>query len=208
MKCPQCDQQLFDHADQCPHCGFLHAHDHQWLIDLPRQCSLFSDHAGLLKLKERQAVTRLLMQFAQRFPGRFLALMTVCLPVEANFSVSALAIMNRCRFEETRWLDADAGLLLLIDMEQKQATLVYGYHWEGLLDDADVEKCLARGCEHWRAGRYLFGIKATIEALEKIIIRRHRQQNEPQKTSFLPNWLRMKIGHLSDQDQEQRGGSS
>lgn len=141
-------------------------------------CSLLSDEAGLLRFRERKQIKRMLEKFAWRFPGRFLAVMTVSQASAQQCALVALAALNRSRFTEIAGLNSDAGLLLLIDIEKRQATMVHGYLWESHWSEADAAFCLEKAQHHWRNGAYLSGLIAVIGSVEKTLVRRHRRLSQ------------------------------
>jgi uncharacterized membrane protein YgcG len=150
---------------------------------------LLHDQAGLLKLRERQQILRQLRRFRVKFPGCFLAVITTALSSGQDHRRAGLALMNDSSWSDVDHLHADAGLMLLIDIEKKQASIVLGYQREHDISEQEVSRILAQGQLHWHEGRYYAGISVAIAAIEKVLIRRHRRlQRIPQQATLL-SWF-------------------
>jgi hypothetical protein len=203
MKCPQCEKWLLDHADECPHCGYFYRASSAELVAHPPSCSILTDQAGLLRFKERKQVKRLLEGFMQRFPGRFLAVMSMSPSPHEQSALAGLSWFNRCHFTEAGELSSAAGMMLLIDIEKKHALIVPGYLWEEHWTEEDSQFCLAKGQQHWSEGLYLAGVLATIAAIEKTLVRRHSRLHQTSWWDGLPNRL-LRRGAASSK----RGGAS
>ncbi|TAE93011.1 MAG: hypothetical protein EAZ81_01365 [Verrucomicrobia bacterium] len=203
MKCPQCEKWLLDQADECPHCGYFYRASSSELMAHPPSYSILTDQAGLLRFKERKQVKRLLEAFMQRFPGRFLAVMSIAPSPHEQAALAGLSLFNRCHFTEAGELASAAGMILLIDIEKKHALMVYGYLWEEHWTEEDSQFCLAKGQTHWSEGLYLAGVIATIAAIEKILVRRHRRLHQTSWFDWRPKKLPRCVAASS-----KRGGSS
>lgn len=110
--------------------------------------------------------------FSRRFPQLFVAIHTGRPGPVTELRSYGLWLLNRSIFDDLPpEMSNEAGVLLIIDPENKAAALTFGYLVEPYLREADTFDCLARAHGHWLEGRFADGIIRVLGHLEKVLIR-------------------------------------
>ncbi len=175
MKCPRCVQKIHRGAESCPRCGFsLHDAD-ELFADVPVHLPALADRAGLLRLAERNRVSRAMRRFTSRFPELFFAVYTGVFRDHESLRVCGFWVLNRIRLENHSDLANESCVLLVMDAERKAATLSFGYHFDAYLNEDDTFFCLSKAHPHWLEARYGDGIEALMGALAQILAKRSVQ---------------------------------
>ena len=73
MRCPRCVQKIHQAAISCPHCGFTVEHADELFGNEDVVISKFSDPAGVLRMKDRKPMRKLLARFEKKFPQLFVS---------------------------------------------------------------------------------------------------------------------------------------
>lgn len=158
----------------CPCCDFTISDLGNDFLAMPVRCHSLDDRAGLLKWKERQKVQLALKRFRKKFPQGFVAVQSVSLPDAKDLALASFWLLNHASFEDLSNENNESGWLLLIDIKHKQAMLSCGYRWEPFFSEANARHCLEQASSAWLEGRYAQAILITIQALEKHLVRLHK----------------------------------
>jgi uncharacterized membrane protein YgcG len=151
-----------------------------------------ADRAGLMRLAERRRVQAAMDQFSARFPELFFVVYTGVFRQTESLRIFGFWLLNRAVFEDVPDVKNDAGIVLVIDVERKSASISFGYQLDAYLDEDDTFQCLSKAHPPWLEGHYDLGIVALLRMLEKILQRKCQQaQRDPQKFAqkvMPPQW--------------------
>lgn len=170
MKCPRCVQSIHRSAPECPHCGFS-------LPDLDdvngsRELSLerLSDVAGVLRLKERHKLVRCLDEFQRDFPQLFFSVYCGALDDMTNIRQYGIWLLNHSSYRDTMPSHTnDRGVLLLVDMNSKVASLTFGYMLDPYLTENETFDMLAKAHPHWLQGNHMKAVRVIVKQLSRVL---------------------------------------
>jgi len=178
MRCPRCVQGIHRSAAQCPHCGFA-------LSDLDEiygadEVSLkrLTDVAGALRLRERRKLEHELDLFQLSFPQLFFSIYYGALEDRTNIRQFGLWLLNHAAYEDLEISRPnDGGVLLLVDLNTKVASITFGYLLDHYLSEEDTFNVLAKAHPHLLQGNYLKATLIIIKQLSRILRKKSRQAN-------------------------------
>lgn len=178
MKCPRCVQRIHRSAAQCPHCGFsMHDLVAQYGAGEVRMRRL-SDAAGVLRLNERRKVEKWLDQFEASFPQLFFSVYYGALDEMSNIRQFGMWLLNHGAFEDVDLSRPnDGGVLLVVDVNSRTASISYGYLLDTYLTENDTFKALSVAHPYLLQGNHLRGLKVILKKLSAILRKRARQAN-------------------------------
>ena len=103
-----------------------------------------SDAAGVLKLTERKKANVWLKDFEERFPQLFFSVYYGALDEISNIRQFGMWLLNHGAFEDVDLSRPnDGGLLLIIDVNSRTATISFGYLLDEFLTENDTFKILS-----------------------------------------------------------------
>lgn len=176
MKCPRCVQRIHATAAQCPHCGFS-------LSDLDEEfgreevlLARLSDKAGALRLRERTKLHQWLVGFEKSFPQLFFSVYFGALQPNVSIRSFAFWLLNRGAFHDidvTR--PNEGGVMLVIDVAEKSATLTFGYQLDGFISDDVSFDILAAAHPFFLQEQYLAGCQVVLKKIVKHLRKQSRR---------------------------------
>lgn len=176
MKCPRCVQYIHRGAEICPHCGFS-VRDVDELFgfeDIKLSC--FTDAAGVFRKKERECVAKVVERFNKQFPELFIAVYFSALGDATSIRQHAFWLLNRSIFEDTGSERLNSGgVILLVDVASKEATISYGYRVEPYLNEEDTFRMLSAAHPSFLQGQYLQAVSSIGKKLAAHLRKRSRQ---------------------------------
>ena len=175
MKCPRCVQKIHRGAELCPHCGFS-VLDLELLYGAEEvHMSRLSDLAGVLRLKERHKAVALLDQFEKVFPQLFFSVHFGALDERANIRQFGMWLLNKAAYEDVDiGKPNDAGILLVVDVNSKSATISFGYFLDRFLTEEDTFQILSKAHPYFLQGSYLKALKVILHATVKVLKKRSK----------------------------------
>ncbi len=163
----------------------------------------FADVAGVLRMKEREPMRRVLERFEARFPQLFVAVYLGAFEDLNNLRQFGFWMLNRAAYED---VDLDRpnenGILIVVDVNGKSAAITYGYALMPYLDEDSTFAALSAGHPLFLQSNYLAALTAVVRKLEKTLIkgwRRVRRDPEsvlarsgqtPTRVSQMPEGIR------------------
>ena len=182
MRCPRCVQKIHRSAAQCPHCGFVLSDLDDLYGSGEVRLRRLSDVAGALRLKERQKLERLLDEFQTGFPQLFFSVYYGALEDRANIRQFGLWLLNHTAYED---LDIsrpnDGGMLLLVDLNTKVASISFGYMLDSFLTEEDTFNILAKAHPHLLQGNHLKAASVIVKQLSRVLRKKSRRAILQQK---------------------------
>lgn len=131
-----------------------------------------SDLAGVLKRKERHSLKKELRLFEASFPQLFFCAHMEALEPLTNIRQYAFWLLNRGAFEDVEVTRAnEGGILLMIDVSGKSATLSFGYFLDSILTEEMTFELLSQAHPYLLQGQYLKAILLIVRRLRRILIR-------------------------------------
>ncbi len=172
MKCPECLNRIYDHAEECPHCG----------MTLERLSPKFEgirnevrdgihDAAGALNLDMRKKMRALIEKCEKQFIGLSIAVSFVDLKENQTLMEYGFWILNRGKFfrgslEFSELADGRGRVILLVDMKSKQVSLTHGYYFDGYLRDKEILEVLSCGHASLLEGELVQGCEQILTELK------------------------------------------
>ena len=176
MKCPRCVQKIHPGAASCPHCGFTMAHADEVFGTEDIKLKKFSDVAGVFRMKDREPIRKVLEDFETKFPQLF-----VSIYLGAFDDVNSLRQYGFWMLNRTNYVDVDSqrpnatGILILIDVNAKSASITYGYALMPYLSESTTFAALSAGHPMFLQGDYPGALKAVIQKLDALLVKGWRR---------------------------------
>lgn len=176
MKCPRCVQRIHRSASQCPHCGFaMRDLDDQYGAGEVRLRRL-SDAAGVLRMKERRKAERWFDQFETSFPQLFFSVYYGALDGRSNIRQFGMWLLNHGAYEDVDITKPnDGGILLVVDVNSKVATISFGYLLDFYLTEDETFRILSKAHPDLLQGNHLKALEVVIKKLTFILKKKSRQ---------------------------------
>lgn len=176
MKCPRCVQNIHRRAAQCPHCGFALADlDDMYGTDEVRLRRL-SDMAGALRLRERQKLERIMGRFEQTFPQLFFSVYYGALEEVASARQFGMWLLNHAAYDDVDISRPnDGGILLVVDLSKKMASITYGYMLDPYLNEDETFHILAKAHPDLLQGNHLQAASVIVRQLTRVLKKKSRQ---------------------------------
>ena len=134
-----------------------------------------SDAAGVLKLKERRGAEKLFGQFEKYFPQLFFSVHFGALDDRVNIRQFGMWLLNKAAYEDVDiGKPNDAGIILLIDVNSKSATISFGYFLDPYLSEVDTFSILSKAHPYLLQGNYYKALCVSVKGLIKILRKRSR----------------------------------
>ncbi|MDF1714462.1 MAG: TPM domain-containing protein [Akkermansiaceae bacterium] len=176
MKCPRCVQKIHPGATSCPHCGFAMEHADEAFGTEDIKLKKFSDVAGVFRMKDREPMRKVLENFETKFPQLF-----VSIYLSAFEDLNSLRQYGFWMLNRTNYVDVDSqrpnatGILILVDVNAKSASITYGYALMPYLDENSTFAALSAGHPMFLQGDYPGALRAVIQKLEALLIKGWRR---------------------------------
>ena len=168
MKCPRCVQRIHRAASSCPHCGFTIEHAEALFGADDVVLQKFTDAAGVLRMKEREPMRRILERFEARFPQLFVAIYIGAFEELQSLRQFGFWLLNRAAFEDVE-LDRpnENGILVVIDVKAKSAGITFGYSLMPYLSEDSTFEALSAAHPALLQSHYLEALGTLVKRLEK-----------------------------------------
>lgn len=182
MRCPKCVQQIHRSAHRCPHCGF-------GLSDLDDVYGAkgglipkLNDAAGVLRMRDRRRVSAWLSRFEKHFPQLFLSVYCCALDDGSNIRELGLWTLNHSTFKDVDDSRSQkGGVLLVIDVSSKVASISYGYALDSILNEENTFEVLAKAHPYLLEGDYVKALHLIIKRLT-VLLRKKASVTRHSKT--------------------------
>lgn len=137
-----------------------------------------SDAAGVLRMKERRSAEKWFEQFEANFPQLFLSVYYGALDEMSNIRQFGMWLLNHGAYEDVDLSRPnDGGILLVVDVHAKVATISFGYLLDVYLTEDDTFKILSKAHPHLLQGNHLKALRVIINMLSAVLRKRSRQAN-------------------------------
>ncbi len=160
-------QKIHQAATSCPHCGFTVEHADELFGDQDVVLQKFSDPAGVLRMKERKPMRKLMERFEKKFPQLFVSVYLGAFEEMTSIRQFGFWLLNRAAFTD---VDVDRpnenGILIVVDVTGKTAGITYGYSLLPYLDDESTFDALSAAHPYLIQGEFLQSIDHTIRKIE------------------------------------------
>jgi uncharacterized membrane protein YgcG len=132
----------------------------------------FTDQAGVLRMKEREPMRRILERFEAKFPQLFVSVYLAAFEDLTSLRQFGFWMLNRAAYEDVDLARPNAcGILIVVDVNSRQASITYGYALNPYLDEDSTFGALSAGHPMFLQSDYLGALRAVIRKLEGILIR-------------------------------------
>lgn len=176
MKCPRCVQKIHPGATSCPHCGFAMEHADEVFGTEDIKLKKFSDVAGVFRMKDREPMRKVLEDFESKFPQLFVAIYLGAFDDLNSLRQYGFWMLNRTHYVDVESQRPNAtGILILVDVNAKSASITYGYALMPYLDERSTFSALSAGHPLFLQGDYPGALKAVVQKLESILIKGWRR---------------------------------
>jgi len=172
MKCPRCVQSIHRTASSCPHCGFgmWHADERYGAEDVSLE--KFTDAAGVLRMKERDPMRKVLDRFEAKFPQLFVSVYLGAFDELDNIRQFGFWMLNRADYVDVdRERPNENGILILVDVNSKSASITYGYALLPYLDEETTFAALSAGHPAFLQGDFLEALTTVVHRLEGYLLK-------------------------------------
>lgn len=177
MKCPRCVQSIHRAASSCPHCGFAMWHADEMFGTEHVNLHKLTDAAGVLRMKEREPMRRVLEKFERKFPQLFIAIYLGAFEELESIRQLGFWMLNRAEYVD---LDDgerpnENGILILVDVNSKTASITYGYALLPYLDEKMTFSALSAGHPSFLQGDFLDALTTVIHKVESFLLKGWRR---------------------------------
>ncbi|MGJ8696166.1 MAG: TPM domain-containing protein [Verrucomicrobiaceae bacterium] len=126
-----------------------------------------SDAAGVLRMKEREAIRKVLQGFEHRFPQLFVSIYVGAFDEIPSLRQFGFWLLNRSAYTDVG-VDRpnENGILLVVDVNGKTASLTFGYALMPYLDEENTFEALSAAHPFLLQGEYLKSFKVIVQRIE------------------------------------------
>ena len=132
----------------------------------------FTDAAGVLRMKERGPMRKVLERFEAKFPQLFVSIYLGAFDDLDNIRQFGFWMLNRADYVD---LDRDRpnenGILILIDVNSKSASISFGYALLPYLDEDMTFAALSAGHPSFLQGDFLNALTTVVQRLEGYLLK-------------------------------------
>jgi len=170
MKCPRCVQRIHRAASSCPHCGFTVEHADALFGKDEVVLQKFTDAAGVLRMKEREPMRRLLEKFEAKFPQLFVAVYIGAFEELQSLRQFGFWLLNRAAFSDVDLeRPNENGVLVVIDVKAKSVGITFGYSLMPYLSEKTTFEALSAAHPSLLQSEYLGALRLILGRLEKTL---------------------------------------
>lgn len=127
----------------------------------------FTDAAGVLRMKEREAIRALMERFEKKFPQLFFSIYVAAFDEIPSLRQFGFWLLNRAAYSDVGVnRPNENGVLLVIDVNGKAAAISFGYSLMPYLDEDNTFDSLSDAHPFLIQGEYLKAFKAVIKRTE------------------------------------------
>ncbi|MDB4265356.1 TPM domain-containing protein [bacterium] len=132
----------------------------------------FTDAAGVLRMKDREPLRRVLDRFERKFPQLFVSIYLGAFEDVESLQQCGFWMLNRAAYVD---VDLDRpnenGILILVDVNAKSAAITYGYALLPYLDEDTTFAALSAGHPSFIQGDFAGALATVIKKLEACLIK-------------------------------------
>ncbi|YCM44115.1 TPM domain-containing protein [Verrucomicrobiaceae bacterium 227] len=170
MKCPRCVQRIHRAASSCPHCGFTVEHADELFGADDVVLQKFTDAAGVLRMKEREPMRKLLEKFEAKFPQLFVAVYIGAFEELQSLRQFGFWLLNRAAFSDVDLeRPNENGILVVIDVKAKSVGVTFGYSLMPYLSEDSTFEALSAAHPSLLQSEYLGALRLVMGRLEKTL---------------------------------------
>lgn len=164
----------------------------------------FTDAAGIIRMKEREPMRKILERFEARFPQLFVSIYLGAFEELESLRQFGFWMLNRAAY-----VDVDLerpnenGILIVVDVNAKNAGITFGYALLPYLDEDSAFAALAAGHPSFLQGHYLEAIATVIQKLEGTLIKGWKKvKKDPESILAEGGQNPKRVGELLQRPQE------
>jgi len=132
-----------------------------------------TDAAGVLRMKEREPMRKILERFESKFPQLFVSIYLGAFEDLQSLQQFGFWMLNRAEYAD---VDPERpnenGILIVVDVNAKTAGITYGYALLPYLDEDSTFAALSAGHPSFLQGHYLGALGTVIKRLEGTLMKR------------------------------------
>jgi len=126
-----------------------------------------TDSAGVLRMKERAALRKLMEGFERRFPQLFFSVYIAAFDELPSLRQFGFWLLNRAAFSDVELARPNEnGILLVVDVNGKAAAITFGYALMPYLNEDNTFDSLSAAHPFLLQGEYLKAFKTIISKTE------------------------------------------
>ncbi len=173
MTCPFCNQKTHDTAETCPHCGRDAEFLDEYYQHINKEIFMFNDAAGIFKASERKKIEKQISKFRKEFPDCFLTVHAVGLLNNENVQSYGVWALNCPDYQNfPTGASSDSGVSLILDVNNKQVSLSFGYQLEPYFEHKAAFKILASAHPHLTEVNYSAALLTIIKKLRSSLMKK------------------------------------
>lgn len=135
-----------------------------------------SDAAGVMRMKDRRRVEKWFDQFESHFPQLFFSVYYGSLDEVTNIRQFGMWLLNHAAYEDVDLSRPnEGGVLLVVDVDSKVASLSFGYLLDVYLTEDDTFRILSKAHPHFLQGNYYKALRVIMNMLSAVLRKRSRQ---------------------------------
>ncbi len=161
----------------------------------------FTDAAGVMRMKEREPMRRFLKRFEARFPQLFVSIYLGAFEELQSIRQLGFWMLNRAQYVD---LDEgrpnENGILILVDVNSKSASITYGYALLPYLDEKMTFAALSAGHPAFLKGDYREALTLVVAKLESYLMKGWKRVNKDPASMLAESGQSPKrVGELLDE---------
>jgi uncharacterized membrane protein YgcG len=135
----------------------------------------FTDAAGVLRMKEREPMRKILERFESRFPQLFVSIYLGAFEDLQSLQQFGFWMLNRAEYADVdQERPNENGILIVVDVNAKTAGITFGYALLPYLDEDSTFAALSAAHPSFLQGDYLSALGTVIKRLEGTLTKRWR----------------------------------
>ncbi len=173
MRCPACQSQSIGDETACPRCGFSIGIVDRMLGAAQPLDTPVADLSGALKAAETRRIAAVVKRIEHRYPQAQLALVVSPVPADVPLAVYIFWLFNRGRISSAVEREGDNHLVLLLidpgEAKGGRAACMIGYGLEPLIEQSQLDQCLAHIKPELTAGDHAGAAIRFFESIEPVL---------------------------------------
>ncbi len=197
MKCPSCRRPVDNEADSCYSCGYSALSAMRTFGSRPVKMRRLHDAVDCLRVSDNQEINQTLDRLEDRFPQLLFAVYLGGLSEKVSIGELGFWLLNNTSVEGTGFARSNEnGIILVVDVLQKQAGVSLGYYTEMLLNEADCLRALTASRPLLAKGKFGDGVVTLFQKLEKSLATRAKKMKNLGRKEIKAQFL--KSHHLAN----------
>ena len=177
MKCPHCSRPVDHEAETCYTCGYSLANAEAFFGRNFVQMGRLHDAAHCLRKQERDELEGVLDLLEMRFPQMLFCAYLGELSDGLRMNELGFWLLNHAEVHGADYAARpnENAILAMLDINSKQAGLMFGYFAESLVPDADAYNCLQKSRPYLINAEYGLALTTLFRKLGRVLSRRARE---------------------------------